>query len=132
MRCFGRPNYGIFVAALTALIVILIGITGVAAGTMMVARRARILSRVRKSAERWRRNLVPERLADLFDAHCAYFEATCGRITDRDALFYRLVDLQKLVGRNVPEHLSNSARPGYFNGANLRFFCQPEVYALVA
>ena len=40
MRCYGPANYGIFVTALTALIVFLIGLAGVAAGPLMVARRA--------------------------------------------------------------------------------------------
>jgi hypothetical protein len=40
VRCFGAANYGMFVAALSALIVFLIGINGVAAGPEMVARGA--------------------------------------------------------------------------------------------
>ena len=38
MRCFGPANYGIFVAALTGLIVFLVGLTGVAPGPVMIAR----------------------------------------------------------------------------------------------
>ena len=44
MRCYGPANYGIFVAALTALIVFLIGVTGVAPGPVMVARGVNTLA----------------------------------------------------------------------------------------
>jgi uncharacterized membrane protein YccC len=81
MRCFGPANYGIFVAALTALIVFLIGVTGVAPGPVMVARGVNTLvgGAIALLAyalwPTWERNIVPERLADLFDAYRAYFEA---------------------------------------------------------
>jgi uncharacterized membrane protein YccC len=81
MRCFGPANYGIFVAALTALIVFLIGITGVVPGPVMVARGANTLVGGAIALltyalwPTWERNLMPERLADLFDAYRAYFEA---------------------------------------------------------
>ena len=83
MRCFGPANYGIFVTALTALIVFLIGITGVAAGPVMVARGVNTLAGGAIALltyalwPTWERNLMPERLADLFDAYRAYFEAVC-------------------------------------------------------
>jgi len=83
MRCFGPANYGIFVAALTALIVFLIGITGVAPGPVMIARGLNTLAGGAIALlayalwPTWERNLAPERLADLFDAYRAYFEAVC-------------------------------------------------------
>jgi uncharacterized membrane protein YccC len=81
MRCYGPANYGIFVAALTALIVFLIGITGVAPGPVMVARGVNTLAGGAIALlayalwPTWERNIMPERLADLFDAYRAYFEA---------------------------------------------------------
>ena len=38
LRCFGSANYGIFVTALTALIVFLVSFTGLAPGPIMIAR----------------------------------------------------------------------------------------------
>ena len=38
LRCFGSANYGIFVTALTALIVFLVSLTGLAPGPIMIAR----------------------------------------------------------------------------------------------
>lgn len=81
MRCYGPANYGIFVAALTALIVFLIGVTGVAPGPVMVARGVNTLAGGAIALlayalwPTWERNLMPERLADLFDAYRAYFDA---------------------------------------------------------
>jgi uncharacterized membrane protein YccC len=83
MRCFGPANYGIFVAALTSLVVFLIGITGVAPGPVMVARGVNTLAGGAIALlayglwPTWERNLMPERLADLFDAYRAYFGAVC-------------------------------------------------------
>lgn len=81
MRCFGPANYGILVTALTALVVFLIGITGIDPGPVMVARGVNTLAGGAIALlayalwPTWERNLARERLADLFDAYRAYFDA---------------------------------------------------------
>ena len=87
MRCFGPANYGVFVTCLTALIVFLIGVTGVAPGPVMVARGVNTLvgGLIALLAyalwPTWERKLAPEWMAALLDAYRAYFEAV------RDAYF---------------------------------------------
>jgi uncharacterized membrane protein YccC len=105
MRCFGPANYGIFVAALTALIVFLIGITGVAPGPVMIARGLNTLAGGAIALlayalwPTWERNLAPERLADLFDAYRTYFEAVCNAyVTPRPSAQPRL-DQSRLAAR---------------------------------
>jgi uncharacterized membrane protein YccC len=81
LRCFGPANYGLFVTALTALVVFLIGITGVAPGPVMMARGVNTLAGGAIGLiayalwPTWERNLVPESLAALLDAYRAYFGA---------------------------------------------------------
>ena len=88
MRCFGGANYGIFVTCLTALIVFLIGLTGVAPGPAMVARGVNTLAGgviallTYALWPTWERNVAPQRLAALFDAFQTYFEAV------REAYFH--------------------------------------------
>ena len=81
MRCFGPANYGIFVAALTALVVFLIAVTGVEPGPVMLARGANTLAGGLIALlayalwPTWERKFVPERLAAMLDGYRAYFEA---------------------------------------------------------
>ena len=83
MRCFGPANYGIFVAALTALIVFLIGITGVAPGPLIFARGVNTLAGGAIGLlayalwPTWERNLAPNLMADLLDSYSTYFNAVC-------------------------------------------------------
>ncbi len=83
MRCFGPANYGIFVAALTGLIVFLIGFTGVAPGPLIIARGLNTLAGGTIALlayalwPTWERNLAPTFLATLFDSYRVYFAAVC-------------------------------------------------------
>jgi uncharacterized membrane protein YccC len=105
MRCFGPANYGVFVAALTSLIVFLIGITGVAPGPLMIARGVNTLAGGAIALlayalwPTWERNLVPERLADLFDAYRVYFEAVCGAYVTPGANAQSRLDQTRLAAR---------------------------------
>jgi uncharacterized membrane protein YccC len=84
MRCYGPANYGIFVTALTALIVFLIGLTGVAPGPLMVARGLNTMAGGAIALlayalwPTWERDVAPQVMADLIDAYRAYFEAVSG------------------------------------------------------
>ncbi len=83
MRCFGPANYGIFVTCLTALIVFMISMTGVAPGPVMAARGINTLAGGGIALltyalwPTWERTVTPQRLAALLDAYRAYFNAVC-------------------------------------------------------
>jgi uncharacterized membrane protein YccC len=79
LRCFGPANYGIFAVAITALIVLLIGITGVAPSGVIAARGLNTVAGglIALAAYRlwptWERKHVGEVLAAMLDAYRDYF-----------------------------------------------------------
>jgi uncharacterized membrane protein YccC len=81
LRCFGSANYGIFVTALTALIVFLVSLTGLAPGPIMIARGLNTLAggAIALAAywlwPTWERTLTPDLLADMLDAYRNYLQA---------------------------------------------------------
>jgi len=81
LRCFGSANYGIFVMALTALIVFLVSLTGLAPGPIMIARGLNTLAggAIALAAywlwPTWERTLTPDLLADMLDAYRQYLQA---------------------------------------------------------
>src|SRR5262249_45609027 len=81
MRWAGPANYGILVVAVTALVVLLIGLTGVAASEVMAARALHTvlggaISLVAYVAwPTWERAQAPEAVAAMLDAYRDYFRA---------------------------------------------------------
>jgi uncharacterized membrane protein YccC len=81
LRCFGSANYGIFVMALTALIVFLVSVTGLAPGPIMIARGLNTMAggAIALAAywlwPTWERTLTPDLLADMLDAYRQYLQA---------------------------------------------------------
>jgi uncharacterized membrane protein YccC len=81
LRCFGSANYGIFVTALTALIVFLVSLTGLGPGPIMIARGLNTLAggAIALAAywlwPTWERTLTPDLLADMLDAYRHYLQA---------------------------------------------------------
>jgi uncharacterized membrane protein YccC len=81
LRCYGPANYGIFAVALTALIVLLFAATGVAPGTVIVARGLNtagggVLALVAyRLWPTWERTQITDVLAGLLDAYRRYFRA---------------------------------------------------------
>ncbi len=81
LRCFGSANYGIFVMALTALIVFLVSLTGLAPGPIMIARGLNTLAGGAIAlAAYWlwptrERTLTPDLLAEMLDAYRHYLQA---------------------------------------------------------
>jgi uncharacterized membrane protein YccC len=81
LRCFGPANYGIFVTAVTALVVLLIAGPGVAPKEVIAARflntvAGGIIALLAYAAwPTWERAQVPEAMARLLDAYRAYFRA---------------------------------------------------------
>ena len=83
LRSFGPANYGIFAAALTALVVLLFTVTGVAPGPVIAARGLNTLAggmlalAAYQVWPTWERSLTPEALARLLDAYRVYFRTLC-------------------------------------------------------
>jgi uncharacterized membrane protein YccC len=81
LRCFGSANYGIFVMALTALIVFLVSVTGLAPGPIMIARGLNTMAggAIALAAywlwPTWEQTLTPDLLADMLDAYRQYLQA---------------------------------------------------------
>jgi uncharacterized membrane protein YccC len=81
MRWAGPANYGVLVTALTALVVLLFAITGVAPGELIAARALYTVigGTIALAAYRlwptWERTQAPEALARLLDAYRDYFQA---------------------------------------------------------
>jgi uncharacterized membrane protein YccC len=81
LRCFGSANYGIFVTALTALIVFLVSLTGLAPGPIMIARGLNTLAGGAIALAgywlwpTWERTLTPDLLAEMLDAYRHYVQA---------------------------------------------------------
>lgn len=81
LRCFGSANYGLFVAAVTALVVVLIAFTGIAPKQVMAIRGFNtaaggvIALLAYWLWPTWERTQVPEALARMLDAYRHYFRA---------------------------------------------------------
>jgi uncharacterized membrane protein YccC len=81
MRSLGPANYGVFVTALSALIVLLIAMTGVAPAQVIAARGANtfaggVIALLAYALwPTWERRLIGEALAHLLDAYRRYFDA---------------------------------------------------------
>jgi uncharacterized membrane protein YccC len=105
LRCFGQANYGIFVTALTALVVFLVSITGVEPGPVMVARGlntlaggviALLLYALWPTREH---KLTPELLADMLDAYRNYFQAVRDAYLNPEDKFDARLDKVRLACR---------------------------------
>jgi uncharacterized membrane protein YccC len=81
LRCFGSANYGVFVTALTALIVFLVSLTGLAPGPIMIARGLNTLAGGAIALATywlwptWERTLTPDLLAEMLDAYRQYLQS---------------------------------------------------------
>ena len=81
LRCFGPANYGIFVAAVSALVVSLVAVTGVAPSQVIAARALNTCAGGALALllywiwPTWERTQVAEVMARLLDAYRAYFRA---------------------------------------------------------
>ncbi len=81
LRCFGPANYGIFVAAVSALVVSLVAITGVAPSQVIAARALNTCAGGALALvvywiwPTWERTQVADVMARMLDAYRAYFRA---------------------------------------------------------
>jgi uncharacterized membrane protein YccC len=105
LRCFGSANYGIFVMALTALIVFLVSLTGVAPGPVMIARGLNTIAGGAIALvaywlwPTWERTLTPDLLADMLDAYRQYLQAVRDAYLAPGAEFAARLDRTRLAAR---------------------------------
>jgi len=105
LRCFGSANYGIFVMALTALIVFLVSLTGLAPGPIMIARGLNTMAggAIALAAywlwPTWERTLTPDLLADMLDAYRQYLQAVRDAYLAPGGEFAARLDRTRLAAR---------------------------------
>jgi len=109
MRWAGPANYGVLVTALTALVVLLFAITGVAPAEVIAARAVYTVigGTIALTAYRvwptWERTQAPEALARLLDAYRAYFQAV------RDAYLHPGLESDPVFAARL-EHVRQAGR----------------------
>ena len=115
MRSLGPANYGVFVTALSALIVLLIAITGVAPSQVIAARGANtfaggVIALLAYALwPTWERHLIGEALALLLDSYRRYFDAVRDSYLDPGQSGQRPRDRARLEARLARSNLEASA-----------------------
>lgn len=123
LRCFGPANYGILVIAITALVVLLIAMTGVAPKAVMAARGLNTAAGGAVALlaywlwPTWERTQTPEAIAEMLDAYREYFRAVRESYITPDKSFARELDRTRLSARRARSNLEASvnrlsAEPG--------------------
>ena len=111
---YGPANYGILVTAVTALVVLLIAITGVAPAAVMPARA---LNTVLGGAialvaywvwPTWERTQAPEAMAAMLDAYRDYFRVVRQAYEQPEAKLDHDLDRTRLAGRRARSNLEAS------------------------
>jgi uncharacterized membrane protein YccC len=126
MRCFGGANYGILVTAVTALVVLLIAMTGVSPKGVMAARA---LNSAAGGAialmaywlwPTWERTQVGEAMAQMLDAYRDYFRVIKESYVHLDTRLGAEFDRARAAGRwRVPTggvYRSIERGAGHFDG----------------
>jgi uncharacterized membrane protein YccC len=128
LRCFGPANYGIQVAGLSSLVVLLIAMTGVAPKEVVDARAWNTVAggAIALAAywlwPTWERTQFPEAMAKMLDAHRRYVHAIAANYSTPE-LAHEL-DRARLASRLARTNLEASierlrAEPGYPAGSLL-------------
>lgn len=123
LRWLGSANYGIFVTAITALVVVLIAITGVAPKDVVAARAigtvaGGVIALVAYGLwPTWERTQVPEAMARMLDGYRDYFRVIQQAYLDPDRSFADTLDRTRLASRLTRSNLEASidrlsAEPG--------------------
>jgi uncharacterized membrane protein YccC len=123
MRCFGPANYGIFVTALTAMVVLLLAATGVEPGDVIAPRGLNTLvgGMIALVAywvwPTWERTQVSEMMARMLDAYRDYFQLVMNGYFQPEASRSEDMDRARLAGRLARSNLEASvdrltAEPG--------------------
>ncbi len=123
LRCFGPANYGIVVTAVTALVVLLIALTGDTPKHVIAARG---LTTVVGGAialiaywlwPTWERTQAPEAMAQMLDAYRKYFRAIRESYASPDQPLAQELDHARVAGRRARSNFEASvdrlsAEPG--------------------
>ncbi len=123
LRCFGSANYGIFVTAVTAVIVLLVAVTGVSPGDVIAARGLNsAVGGVLALLAFWlwptrERSRIPDILAAMLDAYRAYFQAIAQSYMESNSPASQPLDQRRLGARRERSNLEASldrlmAEPG--------------------
>lgn len=123
MRCFGPANYGVFVTALTAMVVVLLTATGTAPKDLIAPRGLNtllggVIALLAYGVwPTWERTQVSEMLARLLDAYRDYFRMVRDGYLQPDASFDHELGRARLAGRLARSNLEASvdrlmAEPG--------------------
>jgi uncharacterized membrane protein YccC len=114
LRCFGGANYGVFVTALTALVVLMFAVTGVQPATVIAARGMNTLAGAAIALTAyglwptWERKRVHEALAGMLDAYRGYFGAVRDAYLEPDRDFGSALDRTRLAARLARSNLEAS------------------------
>src|SRR5260370_32828552 len=123
MRCFGPANYGILVAAVTAYVVLLFAMLGIAPKEVMVARAVNTVvgGAIALLAywiwPTWERTQVSESMAQMLDAFRSYFRTIRESYLRPDVSLANELDRARVAGRLARSNLEasidrSSAEPG--------------------
>ena len=123
LRCWGPANYGIFVTAVTGMIVLLIAMAGVSPKEVIAARglNTAIGGAIALTAywlwPTWERTRVQDAMAQMLDAYREYFRAIRESYIQPDASFEDALDRARLAARRARSNLEASfdrlrAEPG--------------------
>ena len=118
VRCYGPANYGIFVIAITALVVLLISLTGMSHGAApagVIAARGwntavggAIALLAYAIWPTWERTQFSETMAEMLDAYRNYFRAIRESYLEPDGSFAQALDRARLAGRLARANLEAS------------------------
>ena len=114
LRWFGPANYGVFVTALTALVVLLFAVIGVSPPVVIAARGLNTLlgGLIALAAyglwPTWERTQIAESLARMLDAYRAYFAAIRDSYVDPEHSYTLALDHARLDARRARSNLEAS------------------------
>jgi uncharacterized membrane protein YccC len=115
LRCFGPANYGVFVTALTALVVLMFAVTGVAPAQVIVERGLNTAAGglIALAAywlwPTWERTQVSEILATMLESYRLYFRAVASAYLEPEKWFAARLDGARLAARLGRSNLEASA-----------------------
>jgi uncharacterized membrane protein YccC len=115
LRCFGPANYGLFVTALTAMVVLMFTVTGVSPAQVMLARGINSIAGglIALTAyavwPTWERAQVSESVARMLEAYAQYFRAVRDGYLQPEKSFREQLDEARLAARLARSNLEASA-----------------------
>ena len=114
LRCYGPANYGILVVAVTAMVVLLIALTGDMPRAVIAARGWNTVAGGAIALiaywiwPTWERTRAPEAMAQMLDAYREYFRAVRESYLSLDRSFAHELDRTRLAGRRARSNIEAS------------------------